>query len=217
MPPSSLVGIKGKPDELRAGVIRLRDEVAKLARVVPWLVETADNAGPVCTDDVDRWRDSVSVSVMTMRRLSEFFAPTTKRRKRDLAPDDFVPNFEREHKTDKKAHEAGVLREYFRQAAKTQDRLTWDAALGAGTSEYECLAAAGVLISLCRDFAAALHDRDPDLAQPLCAAVHDACVRLTRTEVVHDARASRLRDGVAADTHWLMVTRFDQAKTHGAH
>jgi hypothetical protein len=208
--------MKGKPEELHAGVIRLSDEVTKLARVVPWLVETADNAGPAGADDADRWRDSVSVSVMAMRRLSEFFAPTGKRRKRDLAPDDFVPNFEREHRIDKKSRQSEVLRAYFRQAARTQDRLTWDAALGACSSEYDCLDAAATLIAMCRDFAAALHDRDPDLALPLCAAVHDACVRMTRAEVVHDARASRRRDGVAADTRWLTVTRFDQAKAHGA-
>jgi hypothetical protein len=207
--------MKGKPDELHAGVVRLSDEVTKLARVVPWLVETADNAAPVCTDDVDRWRDSVSVSVMTMRRLSEFFAPTTKRRKRDLAPDDFVPNFERDHKIDKKSREAEVLRTYRREAARTQDRLTWAAAHTAG--EYDCLDAAGILIALCRDFATALHDRDPDLARPLCTAVHDACARVTRAEVVHEARASRRREGVAADTRWLMITRFDQAKAPGAH
>lgn len=209
--------MKGKPEELQAGVIRLSDEVTKLARVVPWLVETADNTGPAGPDDVDRWRDSVSVSVMTMRRLREFFAPAAKRRKRDLAPDNFVPNFEHDHRIDKKSHESEALRAYFRQVDRTQDRLTWDTASGAGPSEYHCLDAARTLIAMCRDFAAALHDRDPDLAQPLCAAVHDACVRMTRAEVVHDARASRQRDGVAADTRWLTVTRFDQAKAHGAH
>jgi hypothetical protein len=209
--------MKGKPDALHAGVLRLSDEVTKLARVVPWLVETADNAGPDCTDDTAGWRDSVSVSVMTMRRLSEFFAPTGKRRKRDLAPDDFVPNFERDHKIDKKSREAEVLRAYLRRAARTQDRLTWDTALGAGRSDYECLDAAGILITLCRDFAAALHECDPDLARPLCIAVHDACARVTRAEVVHEARASRLRDGVGADTRWLTVTRFDQAKAHDTH
>ena len=209
--------MKGKPEELHAGVIRLSDEVTTLGRVVPWLVETADNAGPVGPDDVERWRDSVSVSVMAMRRLGEFFAPTAKRRKRDLAPDDFVPNFGRDHRIDKQSRESEALRAYFRQAARTQDRLTWDAALDVGPGEYDCLDAARTLVAMCRDFAAALHDRDPDLAQPLCAAVHDACVRMTRAEVVHDARASRRRDGVAADTRWLTVTRFDQAKSHGAH
>jgi len=202
---------------LHFGIIRLNDEIAKLGRVVPLLVDSPSSSTELAdTDTVESYRDVTAIAVMSIRRLNEFFVPSAKRRKRDLAPDDFVPNWDHDHRALRNSREAETLRAYLRAAAKAEDRLTWNAALGETSAHYQGVEAARALILLAEHFVDALQRRDPELAAPLRAAIDEARSRISRAEILHETRASRPRDEVRAEARGLTVTRFDQATAREA-